>query len=74
MTRVIAWLQNPHSPHPHGSEDRAPVFQSGGRLFKSWVGTGIYVPAMLRSGYLLANKGYARPSFFFFKKQSSNTV
>ena len=32
----------------------------GGRAFDPWAGTDIYVPAMLRSEYLLANKGYAQ--------------
>ena len=53
---------------PHSSVVRAPVFQSGGRAFKPWAGTDMYVPAMLRSEYLLANKGYARHEFFFKKR------
>ena len=28
--------------------------------FEPWAGTDIYVPAKLRSEYLLANKGYVR--------------
>ena len=47
----------------HSSVVRAPVFQSDIHAFEHWAGTDIYVPAMLRSEYLLANKGYARHKF-----------